>query len=230
MGTFGVMEELASDGASVYKSAEVQEFLTRFGVRHRVSSAYNPHSNQLAEGAVKSAKRMLEDNTGAQGNLKTDKFLPHQPGKLKTSSRWHKVLKMREVIMARRHITRGQELNKHTRELAPLKVGEVVSIQNQQRNSPLKWDHTGTVVEIGNFDKYTVKVDGSRRLADRSRRFLRPIRCYKRTISPPEPAPADPTEPPRPMAATPAATGPRRSEMIIKRSYAAITSSRSSHQ
>ena len=46
----------------------MREFLARFGVSHRVSSAYNPHSNQLAEGAVKSAKRMLEDNTGAQGS------------------------------------------------------------------------------------------------------------------------------------------------------------------
>ena len=43
------MDELATDGASVYKSAETQEFLTRFDIRHRLSSAYNPHSNQLAD-------------------------------------------------------------------------------------------------------------------------------------------------------------------------------------
>ena len=45
VGTFGVMDELATDGASVYKSAETQEFLARFGIRHRVSSTYNLHSN-----------------------------------------------------------------------------------------------------------------------------------------------------------------------------------------
>ena len=72
------LDELASDGASVYMSSEVQEFLTRFGVRHRVASAYNPHSNQRAEGAVKAAKRMLEDNTGPQGTLDTNKFLAAQ--------------------------------------------------------------------------------------------------------------------------------------------------------
>ena len=55
MGTFGVMEELSTDEATVYKSAEVNKFLTNFGVRHRVSSSYNPHSNQLAEGGVKAA-------------------------------------------------------------------------------------------------------------------------------------------------------------------------------
>ena len=58
----------------VFKSAEVQEFLARFGVKHRVSSAYNPHFNQLAEGAFKTAKRMLEDNTEAQGTVNTDQI------------------------------------------------------------------------------------------------------------------------------------------------------------
>ena len=75
VGTFGVMDELATDGASVYKSAKTQEFLSRFGIRHRISRANNPHSNQLAEGAIKAAKRMLRDNTGAQGTLDTNKFL-----------------------------------------------------------------------------------------------------------------------------------------------------------
>ena len=77
-------------------------------------------------------------------------------------------------------------------------------------------------------------MDGSGRLTDRNRRFLRPIKCYKRTISPPEPAPTpaavDLNEPPRPMAATPAATEPRRSKAIVKQSYATVTSHRSSHQ
>ena len=69
------MEELATDGASVYKSAETQEFLARFGIKHRVASAYNPHSNQLADGTIKTAKRMLRDSTGAQSTLDTNKYL-----------------------------------------------------------------------------------------------------------------------------------------------------------
>ena len=59
----------------VYMSAESEEFLTRFGIKHRIASAYNPNSNKLAEGAIKAAKRMLRDNTGTQGTLNTDKFL-----------------------------------------------------------------------------------------------------------------------------------------------------------
>ena len=63
--------------------------------------------------------------------------------------------------MARRYLARGRELTKHTRELAPLKVGDTVSVQNQHGNSPLKWDNTGTKVEVGPFDNYTIKIDGS---------------------------------------------------------------------
>ena len=75
MGTFGVMEELATDGDSVYTSKEAQEFFKRFDIRHRVSSSYFPHSNQRAETAVKAAKRMIQDNTGPNGSLDTDTFL-----------------------------------------------------------------------------------------------------------------------------------------------------------
>ena len=75
MGTFGVMEELATDGDTVYVSREAKAFFKKFGIRHRVSSSYFPHSNQRAETAVKAAKRMLQDNTGPGGTLDTDGFL-----------------------------------------------------------------------------------------------------------------------------------------------------------
>ena len=45
----GVPEELASDGASVYVAAKTRAFLELWGVRHRMSSAYHPHSNLRAE-------------------------------------------------------------------------------------------------------------------------------------------------------------------------------------
>merc|ERR1711872_713857 len=56
-------------------------FLERWGVRHRLSSAYHPQSNGRAGAAVKSAKRMMRDNTRANGDLDHDKivraFLAH---------------------------------------------------------------------------------------------------------------------------------------------------------
>ena len=42
---YGAPEELATDGASVYVSEATRKFLGNWGVLHRVSSAYHPHSN-----------------------------------------------------------------------------------------------------------------------------------------------------------------------------------------
>ena len=53
----------------------VQMFLQKFGIRHRVSSAYFAHSNSRAELAVKSAKRMLRDNMSANGQLNNNNLM-----------------------------------------------------------------------------------------------------------------------------------------------------------
>ena len=53
---YGVPEELASDGATVYTSTAMQKFLETWRVRHRISSTYSPHSNLRAETGLKSMK------------------------------------------------------------------------------------------------------------------------------------------------------------------------------
>ena len=70
----GVPEEMSTDGASVYMSRQTQKFLEVWGVKHRVSSAYYPHSNLRAETGVKSMKRLIKDNVGPGGSVDTDKF------------------------------------------------------------------------------------------------------------------------------------------------------------
>ena len=47
--TFNIAEELSTDGGPQMMSEVVQNCLTRWGVRHRLSSAYYPHSNSRAE-------------------------------------------------------------------------------------------------------------------------------------------------------------------------------------
>ena len=64
-------------------------------------------------------------------------------------------------------------LDMHTRPLAPLSLGDKVFQQNQRGSYPRKWDKSCTVVELGNYNQYWVKVDGSGRLSLRNRRFLR---------------------------------------------------------
>ena len=43
-------------------------------MHHRLSSAYHPHSNQRAELAVKTAKRLIRENVDKSGKLNNDKF------------------------------------------------------------------------------------------------------------------------------------------------------------
>ena len=57
--------------------------------------------------------------------------------------------------------------------LQPLKVGERVFIENQTGNHPLRWDRTGLVIEVKQFDQYAVRVDGSGRVTLRNGKFLR---------------------------------------------------------
>ena len=73
--TFGVAEEISSDGASQYKSEKFEKFLMQYRVKHRVSSSYFPHLNTRAELAVKTGKRILMDNMSPDGRINNDKFL-----------------------------------------------------------------------------------------------------------------------------------------------------------
>ena len=72
--TYGIPEELASDGGKTFVSYETKKFLSNYGVYHRLSSVAFPHSNQRAELAVKSMKRLLRENVGVDGRLNTDSF------------------------------------------------------------------------------------------------------------------------------------------------------------
>ena len=73
--TFGVPEELSSDGGPEFTAGCTEAFLRLWGVRHRISSAHFPQSNGRAEVAVKSAKRLLMSNTGPTGKLDHDRLL-----------------------------------------------------------------------------------------------------------------------------------------------------------
>ena len=71
---YGTPEEIASDGAPVYTSAATRAFLEMWGVRQRISTAYNPHANLRAESAVKTIKRLIMENVGEKSSLDTDKM------------------------------------------------------------------------------------------------------------------------------------------------------------
>ena len=72
--TYGVPEEIASDEAGEFTSAETQSFLKTWQVHHRLSSMAFPHSNCRAELGVKQIKRIIMDNCSSSGSLDVDTF------------------------------------------------------------------------------------------------------------------------------------------------------------
>ena len=100
-------------------------------------------------------------------------LIPILPGRYQPHGTWRDTLDARETALRNRHMRSAEKLCEHTRRLPPLAVGDTVCIQNQTGNHPLKWDKTGRVVEVRQFDQYLVRVDGSGRTTLRNRKFLR---------------------------------------------------------
>ena len=63
--------------------------------------------------------------------------------------------------------------SEHARRLPPLAVGNYVCIQNQTGPHSIKWDKTGIIIEVRQFDQYVVQVDGSGRVTIHNWKYLR---------------------------------------------------------
>jgi hypothetical protein len=72
--TFGIMEQLTTDGGPQFVAAATQEFLDVWGIEHRLSSNYEPHGNTRAKVGVKTIKRLMRSNLGHGGTLDTVKM------------------------------------------------------------------------------------------------------------------------------------------------------------
>ena len=205
-GTFGIPESLTSDGGPEFTAGETANFLKIYDVAHRFSSVGNPHGNQRAEAGVKSMKRLIRENTNADGKLDNERFtrailqyrntpqqstglspamylfgrqlrdfLPLTRENYKPGTQWIIKMKNREEKVSKSKESSRVKWSEHTRHQKPLKVGDKVSVQNLLGNKPLRWDRTGLVVEVRQFDQYGVKIDGTGRITFRNRKHLRLI-------------------------------------------------------
>ena len=198
---WGAPEVLSTDGGTNLVSDDMRAFYQRWAVRLRVSSAHYPQSNGRAEAAVKSAKRTLRSNVGADGDLDNDQVsralmqylnTPLQDvdkspaelalgrqlrGGVPTAKRNLLVDGTWAATLRERERTlarrgaRREVATEARRSLPPIAAGQRVLIFNEPRKT---WDRTGVVVEVMQHRQYLVRLDGSGRMSLRTRRHLRP--------------------------------------------------------
>ena len=198
--TYGVPEEISSDGGPPFNSADYNEFLKCWRISKRLSSAYYPQSNGRAEVAVKTMKRALNGNVNPRtGDLNDTaalaimthrntpnqetgispaellfgyKLRDHLPNKFRSIRKeWKDMHTAKEIANS----VKSSKLNSNARTLTPLKKGDSVSIQNQHGNRPGKWSNTGIIMEVRPNRQYGVMMDGSRQITLRNRKFLKRI-------------------------------------------------------
>ena len=222
---WGAPESISTDGGTNLTSEEVSKFMGCWDVAMRTSSAHFPQSNGRAEVAVKSAKRLLRDNTTPGGSLNINKFAKAMLQYLNTPLRegnkspaqlamgrqlrdgipvhrqYYRVDEHWRQTLRRREraVTRQQlhvvERQGTPRTLVTLSPGTRVWVQNQANHV---WDRCGVITEALPHRQYTIKLDGSGRVSLRNRRHLRPVRAGN-TPSPLSHTPLSlPAEPPVP--------------------------------
>ena len=198
--SYGVPEEISTDGGPQFSSNLFTTFLKNWGVRHRLSSVSYPQSNGRAELAVKTAKRIIMENT-IRGSLNNDKaarailqhrntpiqdlglspaqilfhrqlrdHMPNHPHHYRLHKKWLLQAKAREQKAST--FTTGPSASTHS--LPPLKVGDPVLIHDPALNhGPKRWTRTGHIVEVLPFHQYRVRMNGSGRTSLRNRKFLK---------------------------------------------------------
>ena len=72
--SYGIPEELSTEGGPQFMSTAFQNCLTKWGVTHGLSSVAHPQSNGRAELGVKTAKRII-NNVSHQGGIDNDQVV-----------------------------------------------------------------------------------------------------------------------------------------------------------
>ena len=198
--TYGVAEELSSDGGPQFIANRFKKFLEDWGVKHRISSAHYPQSNGRAEVGVKSAKRIVLDNTSADRSLDNDgasrAFLQYrntpiaETGLSPAQMLLHRQLRDHVpshpklyrpsrswVISATDRERAFEKRNAEMRSRYDSTAHQLAPLVPQTRvmvQTKRKWDRSGIVVEVLPHRQYRVRIDGSGRVVLRNRRYLKP--------------------------------------------------------
>ena len=202
--TYGTPQQLFTDGGLIFQAQEVQQFLSNWKVEHTTSAALYPQGNGRAELAVKTAKRILQENTASDGSLSTDKacraFLQYRNTPIK-----HIGLSPSQILFNRK-LRDGIPMNLTS--LIPQKTWTIAAHEREnafsKRNRSLvntynhstrdldildigtevllqdqglygkRWRKYGTVVDRVGR-KYFIRIHGSGRIISKNRRFIKKV-------------------------------------------------------
>ena len=197
---WGCPEQISVDGGSNLNSSSFSEFLNRWGVQKRQSSAYYPQSNGRAEDAVKTIKRLIRCNTSRSGGIHTDDvamaLLQHRNTLLRDVGKSPAELalcrSLRDgipLLKQRYRIHPHWSSHISQRETQIVKKMKIVKEKYDhhassltplpigskvlcQNTRTLNWDKAGSIVEVKPHIQYIVKMEGSNRLSLRNRQHL----------------------------------------------------------
>ena len=186
-----------SDNGTQFTSHAFQEFLKKWGIRHKTSSPHYPQSNGKAEATVKSMKKLISaswkgrslDNNklckallqyrntpcGRDAKSPAQKLFGHPiqdnlPAHRRAfAPEWQKKAKVTESTEEAKEQNTKEHYDLHCKSMKDLDVGTRVAVWNAGSNL---WDIYGTITEIGPFRRYRVKTQAGRLLV-RNRKFLR---------------------------------------------------------
>ena len=99
-------------------------------------------------------------------------FISVPPCSYRPHNIWVKTWRTREEAMRARTVGSAERLTEHTVRLQPSKLATACS-SRRTSNHPSRWDRTGLLIEVKQFDQHAVRMDGSNRVALRYRKILR---------------------------------------------------------
>jgi hypothetical protein len=208
--TYGAPEILFTDGGLPFQSQELQTFLQNWKVHHVTSSAFYAQGNGRAELAVKTAKRLLHENTAIDGSLNSDnacrallqyrntpiKHIGMSPAQLLYHRSLRDGVPMDSQALRPSKVwieaakkredalsrRNSEMIERYDRTAHPLPIIPVGANVLIQTPPDTKWSKSGVVVEV--YDrKYIIRMDGSGRVVSRNRRFVKPLHCTSPEVS-----------------------------------------------
>ena len=98
---------------------------------------------------------------------------PSPPVCYRPHPNWRETLSNREKALCNRHMRSAKRWTEQKKRHPPLVARDHVCVYRNQTNAlPTKWDKTGLVIEVNQFDQYVVRVDDLGRKILRNRKFL----------------------------------------------------------